>query len=81
METADIVLMQGDLRQLPFLVRHARRAVRIVRQNIALALGLKLAFLAAGAFGAATLWLAVAADMGATFLVILNGLRLLRARD
>jgi Cd2+/Zn2+-exporting ATPase len=80
MESADVVLMQGDLRQLPFLVRHARRTVAVIRQNIALALGMKVLFLAAALTGTATLWLAVAADMGATFLVTFNGLRLLRAR-
>ncbi len=81
METADVVLMAADLNRLPFLVLHARRAARVIRQNVGVALGLKLAFLVAAAMGSATLWMAVAADMGGTLLVTLNGLRLLRARE
>ncbi len=81
MESADVVLMAADLNRLPFLVLHARRAARVIRQNVGVALGLKLAFLAAAALGSATLWMAIVADMGATLLVTLNGLRLLRARD
>lgn len=80
-ETADVVLMAADLNRLPFLVRHAQRAARVIKQNISVALGLKLAFLAAAATGSATLWMAVMADMGATLLVTLNGLRLLRAKQ
>jgi Cd2+/Zn2+-exporting ATPase len=81
MESADVVLMAADLNRLPFLVLHARRAARVIRQNVGVALGLKLAFLAAAAMGTATLWMAIVADMGATLLVTLNGLRLLRARE
>jgi len=80
METADVVLMAGDLHQLPFLLRHARRTVRVIQENIAIALVLKAAFLVAAFAGLATLWMAVAADMGATFLVTFNGLRLLRSK-
>jgi Cd2+/Zn2+-exporting ATPase len=79
-ETADVVLMGNDLRQLPFLIRHGRRALRIIKQNITFALATKALFLAAAMTGVATLWMAVAADMGATFAVTLNGLRLLRIR-
>lgn len=78
-ETADIVILNSDPRQLAFLIRHARRALRVIRQNIAFALLMKAAFLVAALSGFATLWLAVAADMGATLAVTLNGLRLLRA--
>lgn len=76
-ETADIALMADDLRKLPWLIRHSRRTVRIVRQNIAFALAVKagVALLTFG--GWASLWAAIAADMGASMLVILNGLRLL----
>jgi Zn2+/Cd2+-exporting ATPase len=81
METADIVLMSGDLHQLPFLLRHSKRTVRVIQENITLALALKAIFLAAAFAGLATLWMAVAADMGATFLVTFNGLRLLRAKS
>jgi len=79
LETADAVLMSGSLRDLPFLIRHARRALAVVKQNVAIALALKAAFLVLAGFGAATLWMAVAADMGATMLVVSNGLRLLKA--
>ena len=80
METADVVLMQDDLRRLPAALRVARRNRAVVRQNIALSLGLKLTFLALTIPGLATLWLAVVADVGATLLVTLNGMRMLRAR-
>ena len=80
METADVVLMQDDLAQLPSALRVARRNRAVVRQNIALSLGLKLAFLALTIPGLATLWLAVVADVGATLLVTLNGMRMLRAK-
>jgi Cd2+/Zn2+-exporting ATPase len=79
MESADVVLMQDDLRELPRALAIARRSRRLVKQNIALSLGLKLAFLALTIPGWATLWLAVAADVGATLLVTMNGMRMLRA--
>lgn len=78
-EAADVVLMQDDLRRVPVALRLARLTRRVVQQNVALSLGLKLAFLALAVPGWATLWLAVAADVGATLLVTMNGLRLLRA--
>ena len=77
-ESADVVLMHDDLRMLPFLVEHARRARRVIIQNVSVALGAKAVFLAFMAAGAATLWMAVAADMGASLLVTFNGLRMLR---
>ena len=79
-ETADVVLMTNDLSRVVFLVDHARRTLRIIQQNIGFALATKVLFLAAAMGGVATLWMAVAADMGATFAVTLNGLRLLRSR-
>ncbi len=80
MEIADVVLMQDDLRHLPLALRLSRRSARIVRENIALSLGLKLVFMALVIPGLATLWMAVLADVGATLLVTLNGMRMLRAR-
>lgn len=67
---------EGDI---AFAVAHAKRALRVIRQNVALSLATKLAFLISAVLGAAPLWLAVVADTGATVAVTLNGLRLLRA--
>ncbi|HEC17778.1 MAG TPA: cadmium-translocating P-type ATPase [Gammaproteobacteria bacterium] len=79
-EAADIALMSDDLRHLPWLVRHARRTLWIVRENITFALGVKAVFVVLALLGQATLWMAVAADMGASLLVVANGLRLLRIK-
>jgi Cd2+/Zn2+-exporting ATPase len=79
LETADVVLMNDDLTKLAFLLRHARRAAAVIRQNVVFSLGLKAVFLVLAFAGVATLWMAIAADMGATLLVTFNGLRLLRA--
>jgi Cd2+/Zn2+-exporting ATPase len=79
METADVVLMQDDLSHVPAALRLARLSRRLIKQNIVLSLGLKLAFLALAVPGLATLWMAVVADVGATLLVTLNGMRMLRA--
>ena len=79
-ETADIALMGDDLSKLPWLIRHSKRTLRIIRQNIVFALSLKGAFAILAFAGLATLWEAIAADMGASLLVVANGLRLLRAR-
>jgi Cd2+/Zn2+-exporting ATPase len=76
-ETADVALMSDDLSKVPWLVRHGRRTLGIVRQNIGFALGVKAIFLALAAAGAGSLWMAIAADMGASLLVVFNGLRLL----
>jgi Cd2+/Zn2+-exporting ATPase len=80
-ETADIALMSDDLGRLPWLIHHARRTRRIVWQNITFALAVKAAFVLLTAAGVASLWLAIAADMGASLLVIGNGLRLLDGRS
>jgi Cd2+/Zn2+-exporting ATPase len=76
-ETADIALMSDDLSRIPWLVRHSRRVMRVIRQNIAFALGIKAAFMILAGLQLATLWMAIAADMGASLLVVFNGLRLL----
>ena len=79
-ETADIALMSDDLSKLPWLIRHSRRTLGIIKQNITFALALKLVFIALALLRAASLWMAIAADTGASLLVISNGLRLLRDR-
>jgi Zn2+/Cd2+-exporting ATPase len=79
-ETADVALMADDLRALSYVMRLGRATLRTVQVNIAIALGLKLAFMTLAIAGVATLWMAVVADMGASLLVVANGLRLLRAR-
>ena len=76
-ETADIALMSDDLAKLPWLIRHSRRALGVIRQNIALSLGVKAVFVFLTFAGQASLWSAVAADMGVSLLVIFNALRLL----
>jgi Cd2+/Zn2+-exporting ATPase len=78
LETADVALMADDLEKIPYLLRLGRATVRNVQANIAFSLALKAAVLALGLVGLATLWMAVVADMGASLLVIANGLRLLR---
>lgn len=78
LETADVALMDDDLRKIPQFIRLSQRTAAILKQNIALALGIKLAFLVMAVMGIATLWMAVFADMGASLLVIFNGLRLVR---
>ena len=79
-ERVDVVLTCDHDEDIAFLVSHAKRALRVIRQNVTLALATKLAFLVSAVLGAAPLWLAVVADTGATVAVTLNGLRLLRAR-
>ncbi|WP_031405187.1 heavy metal translocating P-type ATPase [Geobacillus vulcani] len=81
LETADVVLMADDLRQLPYTVRLGRRTLSIIKQNIVFALGLKALALMAAIPGWLTLWLAVFADMGATLLVTFNSMRLLRVKE
>jgi len=78
LETADVALMSDDLLRIPYAVRLSRATVRNIQVNIALSIGLKAVFLVLAALGLATLWMAVVADMGASLLVIANGLRLLR---
>lgn len=78
-ETADIALMSDDLSKLPWLIRHAKRALTIIRQNIFLSLAVKTLFVVLTFAGVATLWAAIAADMGVSLLVIGNALRLLNS--
>jgi Cd2+/Zn2+-exporting ATPase len=80
LETADIALMADDLEKLPLAVRLSRRTLRIVRQNIMFSIVVKVVFLVLAASGWATLWMAVAADMGASLAVVANGMRALRTR-
>jgi Cd2+/Zn2+-exporting ATPase len=80
LETADVALMADDLRRLPFAVKLSQDARRIIRQNVVLSLGIKAVFLALAVAGVATLWMAVFADVGASLIVTLNGMRLLRRR-
>ncbi|MFJ2412571.1 heavy metal translocating P-type ATPase [Pseudomonas sp. NPDC087814] len=77
-ETADVALMDDDLRKIPAFIRLSRQTSSILKQNIALALVIKAIFLAVTFLGMATMWMAVFADMGVSLLVVFNGLRLLR---
>ncbi len=79
-EAADIALMSDDLHQLPWLITHSRRTLSIIRQNIVLSLAVKFVFVAIAFTGHASLWAAIAADMGVSLLVIFNSLRLLESR-
>jgi len=76
-ETADVALMSDDLSKLPWLIRHSRRTLGVIRQNVAFSLAVKAVFVVLALAGHASLWAAIAADMGASLLVIFNGLRLL----
>ncbi|WP_086911995.1 heavy metal translocating P-type ATPase [Acidovorax carolinensis] len=78
MEAADVIIMNDDLRRLASTIRLSRKTHAVLWQNIALALGIKAVFLVLAVFGSATMWMAVFADMGASLLVVGNGLRLLR---
>jgi Cd2+/Zn2+-exporting ATPase len=75
-EAADVVIMNDDLRRVPETIRLSRRTHAVLWQNIAIALGIKLVFLLLALFDSATRWMAVFADMGASLLVVFNGLRL-----
>ena len=80
LETADIALMGDDLTKLPYTIRLSRKTLKIIKQNITFALGLKLIALLLVIPGWLTLWIAIFADMGATLLVVLNSLRLLKVK-
>jgi Zn2+/Cd2+-exporting ATPase len=77
-ETADVALMDDDLGKIAQFVHLSRSTHTVLVQNIVLALGIKLVFLALAVAGMATMWMAVFADVGASLLVVANGLRLLR---
>lgn len=78
LETADIVLMTGDIGKLAYLVRLSRKTLSIIRQNVFFSVIIKLIFLVMTFTGSANLWLAVAADTGASLIVTMNGMRLMR---
>ena len=78
LETADVALMGDDLEKLPYTIRLSRKALHIIKENIMFALGLKIIALLLIIPGWLTLWIAIFADMGATLLVVLNSLRLLK---
>lgn len=80
METADVVIMNDDLRRLPELIQLSRATYAVLWQNISLALGIKAVFFALALTGNATMWMAVFADMGASLLVVANGLRVLKIK-
>jgi len=79
-EAADVALMSDDLTKIPWLLRHSRRTLGIIRQNIMLALGTKVVVMGFVLAGHATLWMAILADTGASLVVIFNALRLLRGK-
>ena len=79
-ETADIALMSDDLMKIPWLIQHSRRTMRIIKENIIFALVTKAIFIVLAVLGVATLWMAITADMGASLIVIFNGLRLLKKK-
>jgi Cd2+/Zn2+-exporting ATPase len=81
LETADVALLADDLSPLPWLVKHSRRTMAIIRQNVVFSLGVKAAFFILTLLGWSSLWGAIAADTGASLLVVFNGLRLLGDRD
>ena len=79
-ETADVALMSDDLSRVSWLVEHSRATLSTIRQNVGFSIATKLVFVAMTFGGLASLWGAIAADVGASLLVVLNGLRLLRRR-
>ena len=81
METADIVLMAGDLQQLPFAVRLSQFAHKLILQNVVISLGTKLVFILLAMGGLTSLWLAVLADVGISLVVTTNGLRANRFKE
>ena len=81
LETADIALMGDDLRKLPLAMLLSRRTLAIIRQNVWFSIVIKAVFLVLAVTGWATLWMAVAADMGASLIVIMNGVRALRTNS
>ena len=77
LESSDIALLKDDLSKIPFIYRVSRKVTLLIRQNISFAIAVKLVFLILAGLGIATLWMAVIADVGATVLVVFNGLRAL----
>ncbi len=81
LETADVALMNNNLLKLPFFIDLSRKTMQVLRQNIGLSIAIKIIFFALALAGIATLWMAVFADMGASLIVVANGLRLLTFQD
>jgi len=79
LETADVALMDDDLRKIPDFIRLSKKTHRVLMQNITIALGIKAVFLVLALTGESSLWMAVFADMGASLIVVFNGLRLMRS--
>ncbi len=77
-ETADVALMDDDLRKIPTFIALSRRTSAVLKQNIVLAIVTKVLFIGITFAGLATMWMAVFADMGVSLLVVFNGLRLLK---
>ncbi|MEN6384842.1 MAG: HAD-IC family P-type ATPase, partial [Phycisphaerales bacterium] len=80
-ETADIALMADDLSKLPWLIKHSHRTLKTIKGNITFALGVKAVFIILALLNMSTLWMAIAADMGSSLIVIFNGLRLLKIKQ
>ena len=80
-EAANIALMDADLRKIPQFIRLSQGTATILKQNISFAIAIKVVFLVLAITGQATMWMAVFADLGASLLVILNSLRLLKAKS
>ena len=78
LETADIALMSDDLSKLDYTIKLGRRTLKIIKENVGFAVAIKALFIVLAVFGLANLWMAVFADVGASLIVILNGMRLLR---
>ena len=77
-EAADVAIIGDNLTMVPRVMKLSRNTLSIIKFNIAFALATKFVFMILAAMGAATLWMAVLADMGTSLLVIFNALRLLR---
>ena len=76
-EASDVVLISDSLKSIPVAIKTAKKSVRIAKQNVVFALGIKFAVLALSVFGLANMWLAVFADVGVTLLAVLNSMRML----
>ncbi|ASG68656.1 hypothetical protein CDV26_09860 [Francisella halioticida] len=77
-ETADIALMSDDIGKLPWLIKHSKRTLDIIKQNVTFAIAVKAIFISLAMANLTTLWMAIAADIGTTLIVIINALRLLK---
>ncbi len=79
-EAADVILMDDDLTKVPLLIKLSRKTRRVLTENITSALSIKVFFMLLTVFGFGTMWMAVFADMGASLIVVFNGLKLLKKR-